>query len=204
MAKAGLVACKSRVACFSWKGGGGDEEESSQATTLKDKDEEKSSQATTRHLGSPAKDRYVCPDGGDFEDVDCPCDHDGGEMRRLQREDDEDEALEHKTLHAKVGKGKGRSGGRAARKRDHKANNTEKDNKAERFTVGRGQRPEPRYGPFAWQVNAELREEVCKMQVERKRKHIEEHNRKVKKIRETLEEANAMLEELLGVVKADN
>ena len=121
-----------------------DEEESSQATTLKDDDEEKSTQATTLHLGSPAKDRYVCPDGGDFEDVDCPCDHDGGEMRRLQREDDEDEALEYKTLHAEVGKGKGRSGGRAALKRDRKANNTEKGNKAERCTVGRGQRPEPR------------------------------------------------------------
>ena len=42
------------------------------------------------------------------------------------------------------------------------------------------------------------------MQVERERKHIEEQNRKVKKIRETIEETNAMLEELLGVVKADN
>ena len=182
-----------------------DEEESSQATTLKDDDEEKSSQATTLHLGSPAKGRDVCPDGGDFEDLDCPCDHDGGEMRRLQREDDEDEALEHKTLHAKVGKGKGRSGGRAALKRDRKANNTEKGNKAERCTVGRGQRPEPRYGPFAWKLYAEFREEVRKKQVERERnrkekgndkeedEQMEEFKRKAKKARETLEKTNAML-----------
>ena len=39
---------------------------------------------------------------------------------------------------AKLGKGKGRSGGRAVLKRDRKANNTEKGNKAERCTVGRG------------------------------------------------------------------
>ena len=71
--------------------------------------------------------------------MDCPFDHDDGEMRRLQRGDDEDDALEYKTLHAKVGKGKGRSGGRAALKMGRKANHNDKGNTSERCTVGRGQ-----------------------------------------------------------------
>ena len=73
--------------------------------------------------------------------------------------------------------------------------------------MGRGQRPEPRYGPFAWKLYAEFREEVRKKQVERERKkqverernrkeedeQMEEFKRKAKKARETLEKTNAML-----------
>ena len=71
--------------------------------------------------------------------------------------------------------------------------------------MGRGQRPEPRDGPFAWKVYAEFREEVRKMQVERERnrkekgngkeedEQMEEFKRKAKKARETLEKTNAML-----------
>ena len=101
-----------------------------------DEDEEESSQATTLQFGSPAKGRYVCLDGDDCEDFDCPCDQDDEEMKRLQREADEEETREYKSLHAKVGKGKGRSGGgrsggRAAPKKDRKANNKEKGKEAE-------------------------------------------------------------------------
>ena len=66
----------------------------------------------------------MCPGYPDCENFDCPCDEDDGEMRRLLREADEEEAREYKTLHAKVGKctGNGRSGGRAAPKKDRKAN----------------------------------------------------------------------------------
>ena len=61
---------------------------------------------------------------------------DDEEMKRLQREADEEETREYKSLHAKVGKGKGRSGGgrsggRAAPKKDRKANNKEKGKEAE-------------------------------------------------------------------------
>ena len=52
-------------------------------------------------------------------------------MKRLQREADEEETREYKSLHAKVGKGNGRSGGRAAPKKDRKANNKEKGKEAE-------------------------------------------------------------------------
>ena len=88
-----------------------------------DVDEEESSQNTTMQFGSPAKGRYVCPHGAECEDFGCPSEDFG-----LLREADGHDAREYKTLHAKVGngKGKGRSGGRAAPKKYRKANTKEK------------------------------------------------------------------------------
>ena len=86
-----------------------------------DVDEEESSQNTTMQFGSPAKGRYVCPHGAECEDFGCPSEDFG-----LLREADGHDAREYKTLHAKVGEDKGRSGGRAAPKTDRKANDKEK------------------------------------------------------------------------------
>ena len=118
------------VACFSWEG--------------EDEDEEESSQATTLHLGSPAKGRYVCPDGDDFENLNCPCDQDDGEMRRLQRDADAEEARAYKTLSAEVGKGKGRSSGRAAHKKDPKAHSQDNGKESELCTCLLYTSPSPR------------------------------------------------------------
>ncbi len=75
---------------------------------------EESSQNIAMQFGSPAKGRYVCPHGAECEDFDCPC-KDVGLLWQQAR---------------KVGKGKGRSGGRAAPKKDRNANTKEKGKEA--------------------------------------------------------------------------
>ena len=52
-------------------------------------------------------------------------------MRRLQREVDAEEARASKTLSAEVGKGKGRSSGRAAPTKDRKAHKKDNGKEAE-------------------------------------------------------------------------
>ena len=75
-----------------------------------DVDEEESPQNTTMQFGSPAKGRYVCPHGAECEDFDCLCEDCGLQWQQARK--------------VGKGKGKGRSGGRAAPKKDRKANNT--------------------------------------------------------------------------------
>ena len=161
-----------------------------------DVDEEESSHNTTMQFGSPAKGRYVCPHGAECEDFGCPSEDFG-----LLREADGHDAREYKTLHAKVGngKGKGRSGGRAAPKKDRKANNKENGKEAEPCTVDW-----PRYGSGAYlrwiaqkarqekaisELFAKLAEEHRAWQNgsnKEKGKHIEELKSKVKEARETV------------------
>ena len=161
-----------------------------------DVDEEESSQNTTMQFGSPAKGRYVCPHGAECEDFGCPSEDFG-----LLREADGHDAREYKTLHAKVGngKGKGRSGGRAAPKKDRKANNKEKGKEAEPCTVdwlrgGSGAylrwiAQKARQEKALSELFAKLAEEDRAWQNgsnKEKGKHIEELKSKVKEARETV------------------
>ena len=71
-------------------------------------------------------------------------------MRRSQREADAEEARAYKTLYAEVGKGKGRSSGRAAPKKDRKAHNQDNGKEAELCTEGMGPSPVPQIGTDAY------------------------------------------------------
>ena len=96
---------------------------------------------------------------------------------------------------------------------------TDNGKEAEVCTEGMGPEPVPQIGTgahLAWIArNARKLKEECrsggsgnkgneKGNGKKGGKHIEEWKSMVKKLRETVEETNAMLEELLGVVKADN
>ena len=157
--------------------------------------------------------------------MDCDCDGPETEAEDV-KEVDEESARQYEILNRlgrewreandpKLGKvkGNGRSGGRAAPKKDRKANNKEKGKEAEPCTAGRGQRPEPRYGIGAYlrwiaqkarqekalsELFVQLANEDRQLRLERERKgkekgnakekgkHIEELKSKVKEARETV------------------
>ncbi len=140
--------------------------------------------------------------GDEFEDLNCPCDKDDGEMRRLQREADAEEARAYKTLHAEVGKGKGRRSGRAAPNKDRKAHNQDNGKGAELCTEGMGAQPVPqsRTGVYLEWIahNANKLKERCRSGGSGNKgnekgngkeggKHLEELKCNVKKARETVE-----------------
>ena len=83
----------------------------------------------------------------------------------LQREAAAEEARAYKTLSAEVGKGKGRSSGRAAPKKDRKAHNQDTGKEAEVCTEGMGPEQVPRFGTgahLAWVArNARKLKEEC-------------------------------------------
>ena len=102
-------------------------------------DEEVSSQATTLQFDSPAKSRYVCPGHPDCGNMDCDLCEDPETEAEDVKEDDDESARQYEILNrlgrewkkandAKLGevKGNGRSGGRAAPKKDREANDKEK------------------------------------------------------------------------------
>ena len=138
-------------------------------------------------------------------------------MRRLQREADAEEARAYKTLSAEVGKGKGRSSGRAAPKKDRKAHNQDHGKEAEVCTEGMGPEQVPRFGTgahLAWVArNARKLKEACrsggsgnkgneKGNGKEEGKHLEELKRDVKKTREAVEETRSRLAEADGAVEA--
>ena len=135
----------------------------------------------------------------------------------MQREADAEEARACKTLSAEVGKGKGRSSGRAAPKKDRKAHNQDHGKEAEVCTEGMGPEPVPQIGTgayLAWIAhNANKLREECrsggsgnkgneKGNGKEEGKHLEELKRDVKKTREAVEETRSRLAEADGAVEA--
>ena len=138
-------------------------------------------------------------------------------MRRLQRKADAEEARAYKTLSAEVDKGKGRSSGRAAPKKDRKAHSQDNGKEAEVCTEGMGPEQVPRFGTgahLAWVArNARKLKEECgsggsgnkgneKGNGKEEGKHLEELKRNVEKTREAVEEAKSRLAEAHGAVEA--
>ena len=138
-------------------------------------------------------------------------------MRRLQRDADAEEARAYKTLSAEVGKGKGRSSGRAAPKKDRKAHSQDNGKEAEVCTEGMGPEQVPRFGTgahLAWVArNARTLKEECrsggsgnkgneKGNGKEEGKHLEEFKRDVKNTRAAVEETRSRLAEADGAVEA--
>ena len=102
-------------------------------------DEEVSSETPTLQLGSPAKSRYVCPGHPDCGNIDCDLCEDPETEAEDVKEADDESARQYEILNslgmewkeandAKLGevKGNGRSGGRAAPKKDREENDKDK------------------------------------------------------------------------------